>query len=62
MGSTSLSQRVLEVSTNKLMVLAVTGVERSDLGEPRRVLSTLESIGIQANWTHKYDNLVRKIA
>jgi len=56
------SQRVLEVSTKNLMVLAVRDIEWSDLGEPGRVLSTLENIGIQTDWILKKENLVRKIA
>ena len=54
------SQRVLEESTDKLMVLAVKDIEWSDLGDPGRVLSTLENIGIRADWTLRYDNLVYK--
>ncbi|MFI5323471.1 MAG: sugar phosphate nucleotidyltransferase [Thermodesulfobacteriota bacterium] len=54
------SQRVLEVSTDKLLVLAVKDIEWSDLGDPGRVLTTLKNIGIRADWTHRYDNLARK--
>jgi len=56
------SQRVLEVSTDNLMVLAVKDVEWSDLGEPGRVLSTLKNIGMRADWNLKYEDLARKIA
>jgi mannose-1-phosphate guanylyltransferase len=56
------SHRVLEVSTENLLTLAVKDVEWSDLGEPGRVLSTLESIGMKTEWSHKKGSLVRKIA
>ncbi|MEW6143429.1 MAG: sugar phosphate nucleotidyltransferase [Thermodesulfobacteriota bacterium] len=56
------SHRVLEVSTEDLLTLAVKDVEWSDLGEPGRVLSTLENIGIMTEWSHKKGNLTRKIA
>ena len=56
------SQRVLEVSTESLLAFAVTGVQWSDLGEPGRVLSTLENIGIKTEWNLKKGDLARKIA
>jgi mannose-1-phosphate guanylyltransferase len=56
------SHRVLEVSTGNLLTLAVKDMEWSDLGEPGRVLSTLESIGVTTEWSHKKGNLTRKIA
>jgi mannose-1-phosphate guanylyltransferase len=59
---TNFSHRVLEVSTENLLTLAVKDVEWSDLGEPGRVLSTLESIGITTEWSLKKNNLARKIA
>jgi len=56
------SQRVLEVSTESLLAFAVRDVQWSDLGEPGRVLSTLENIGIKTEWNLKKEDLARKIA
>lgn len=56
------SHRVLEVSTGSLLAFAVKGVEWSDLGEPGRVLSTLENTGIKTEWSLKKAAPARKIA
>jgi len=56
------SHRVLEVSTRNLLTLAVKDVEWSDLGEPGRVLSTIENSGIKTEWSLKKGNLAFKIA
>jgi len=56
------SHRVLEVSTENLLTLAVKDVDWSDLGEPGRVLSTIESTGIKTEWSLKKGNLACKIA
>lgn len=56
------SHRVLEVSTQNLLALAVKDVEWSDLGEPGRVLSTIENTGIKTEWSLKKGNLAFKIA
>lgn len=57
---TNFSHRVLEACAEDLMVLKVRNVDWSDLGEPRRVLSTLENMGINTEWTVTAEGLVRK--
>lgn len=59
---TNFSHRVLEVSTESLLAFAVKDVEWSDLGEPGRVLSTIENTGIKTEWNLKKGNLARKFA
>ena len=59
---TNFSQRVLEVSTESLLTFAVKDVEWSDLGEPGRVLSTLENMGVKTEWNLKKEDLARKTA
>jgi mannose-1-phosphate guanylyltransferase len=54
------SHRVLEACAEDLMVLKVRNVDWSDLGEPRRVLSTLENMGINTEWNVTAEGLVRK--
>lgn len=59
---TNFSQRVLEVSTQSLLAFAVKDVHWSDLGEPGRVLSTIENTGIKTEWNLKKVALARKFA
>ncbi len=59
---TNFSHRVLEVSTESLLAFAVKGVEWSDLGEPGRVLSTLENLGVKRDWSLEKGDLVLKTA
>jgi mannose-1-phosphate guanylyltransferase len=49
-NETNFSSEVLEKATNELYVLRVADVIWSDWGEPRRVLGTLESLGMQPDW------------
>jgi mannose-1-phosphate guanylyltransferase len=56
--ATNFSHQVLEVCTEDLMVLKVRNVDWSDLGEPQRVLSTLESTGRKLEWTNNAYKLV----
>lgn len=56
------SHRVLEPSTRNLLTLAIKDVEWSDLGDPGRVLSTLENIGVKTEWSLRKDDPVLKIA
>jgi mannose-1-phosphate guanylyltransferase len=44
------SSEVLEAFPSELAVLPVRGVEWNDLGEPSRVMDTLERIGIRPEW------------
>ena len=57
---TNFSHRVLEACAEDLMVLKVRNVDWCDLGEPRRVLTTLENMGINTEWTVTAEGLVRK--
>lgn len=47
---TNFSTDVLERSSEMLRVLRVANVGWSDLGEPARVIGTLNTLGVQANW------------
>lgn len=44
------SSEVLEKCSDELMVMRVSNVGWSDWGEPERVISTLNSIGVQPRW------------
>jgi mannose-1-phosphate guanylyltransferase len=50
LGETNFSTDVLERSADMLRVLRVSNVGWSDLGEPARVIGTLNTLGVQANW------------
>jgi mannose-1-phosphate guanylyltransferase len=47
---TNFSTEVLERSAEMLRVLRVANVGWSDLGEPARVIGTLNTLGVQTNW------------
>jgi mannose-1-phosphate guanylyltransferase len=49
---TNFSSEVLERSADRLMVMRVSGVSWSDLGEPQRVVSTLTTLGVRTEWMH----------
>jgi len=59
-NAANFSQQVLEVCTGDLIVLRVENVDWCDLGETRRVLSTLESTGIKSEWNINAYNSVSK--
>jgi mannose-1-phosphate guanylyltransferase len=44
------SSDILEKATDSLMVMRVADVGWSDLGEPQRVLGTLNQLGINTHW------------
>lgn len=48
--SVDFSKHVLQSRTDNLGVLRVSGVEWTDLGEPNRVLTVLERMGLHPNW------------
>jgi len=48
--SSNFSHEVLAIRPNDLAVMQVSEVGWSDLGEPRRVFSTLQQIGLQTQW------------
>ena len=47
---TNFSSEVLEQSSDRLLVMRVSDVGWSDLGEPQRVIGALESLGLQPQW------------
>jgi mannose-1-phosphate guanylyltransferase len=47
---TNFSSEVLERSADKLLVMRVSGVNWSDLGEPQRVVNTLTTLGVRTDW------------
>lgn len=49
-GDTNFSSDVLERSADVLRVLRVGNVGWSDLGEPARVIGTLNTLGVQTQW------------
>jgi len=49
-GETNFSSGVLEKAADELYVLRVADIEWSDLGEPQRVLGTLENLGLRMDW------------
>ena len=49
-AESNFSHEVLATSPEDLMVMRVGDVGWSDLGEPARVLSTMQRIGLEASW------------
>ena len=49
-NETNFSTDILEKATEQLMVMRVGNVGWSDLGEPNRVLGTLNQLGIKPEW------------
>jgi hypothetical protein len=47
---TNFSGEVLEKSSDELLVLRVGDVGWCDWGEPERVVTTLENLGVQTEW------------
>jgi hypothetical protein len=47
---TNFSSEVLERSAADLLVMRVSDVGWSDLGEPERVIGTLNNLGLQPQW------------
>lgn len=50
LGEINFSHQVLARRSDRLGVLRVTGVRWNDLGEPRRVLASLDMAGIRPQW------------
>ena len=44
------SHQVLALKPERLAVLKVTGVRWNDLGEPKRVMASLDMAGIRPRW------------
>jgi mannose-1-phosphate guanylyltransferase len=50
MGEINFSHQVLALCPERLAVLKVTGVRWNDLGEPKRVMASLDMAGIRPHW------------
>ncbi len=50
---TNFSDRVLAVVPERLAVLKVTGIKWSDLGEPKRVLTSIRTAGVRPRWVEQ---------
>jgi mannose-1-phosphate guanylyltransferase len=54
LGETNFSDRVLALVPERLAVLKVTGIKWSDLGEPNRVLTSIQLAGLRPPWMENY--------
>lgn len=54
LGETNFSDRVLALVPERLAVLKVTGIKWSDLGEPNRVLASIQLAGLRPPWMENY--------
>jgi mannose-1-phosphate guanylyltransferase len=50
---TNFSDRVLALVPERLAVLKVSGIKWSDLGEPKRVLTSIRTAGVRPRWVEK---------
>jgi mannose-1-phosphate guanylyltransferase len=53
LGETNFSDRVLAAVPERLTVLKVSGIKWSDLGEPKRVLASIQTAGVRPRWMEK---------
>jgi hypothetical protein len=51
---TNFSDGVLALVPERLAVLKVTGIKWSDLGEPNRVLASIQLAGLRPPWIENY--------
>jgi mannose-1-phosphate guanylyltransferase len=51
---TNFSDRVLARVPERLAVLKVSGIKWSDLGEPKRVLASIQTAGVRPRWMENY--------
>jgi mannose-1-phosphate guanylyltransferase len=54
LGEINFSDRVLELVPERLTVLKVSGIKWNDLGEPKRVLASIQTAGARPLWMEKY--------
>jgi mannose-1-phosphate guanylyltransferase len=54
LGETNFSDRVLALVPERLAVLQVSGIKWSDLGEPNRVLASIQLAGLRPPWMENY--------
>jgi hypothetical protein len=52
------SRRVLALRAERLAVLAVAGLRWNDLGEPKRVVESLNMAGVRPGWAENEVQLV----
>ena len=57
LGETNFSDRVLALVPERLAVLKVTGIKWSDLGEPNRVLASIQLAGLRPPWTENTEGV-----
>jgi mannose-1-phosphate guanylyltransferase len=53
LGETNFSDRVLALVPERLAVLKVSGIKWNDLGEPKRVLASIQTAGVRPLWMEK---------
>jgi hypothetical protein len=51
---TNFSHRVLALVPERLAVLKVSGIKWNDLGEPNRVLASIQLAGLRPPWMENY--------
>ena len=54
LGETNFSDRVLALVPERLAVLKVSGIKWSDLGQPNRVLASIQLAGLRPPWMENY--------
>lgn len=54
LGETNFSDRVLALAPERLTVLKVSGIKWNDLGEPKRVLASIQTAGTRPRWMENY--------
>jgi hypothetical protein len=54
LGEINFSDRVLALVPERLTVLKVSGVKWNDLGEPKRVIASIQTAGARPLWIEKY--------
>jgi hypothetical protein len=50
LAEVNFSHQVLALKPERLAVLKVTGVRWNDLGEPKRVMASLDMAGVRPQW------------
>jgi mannose-1-phosphate guanylyltransferase len=54
LGETNFSDRVLALVPERLTVLKVSGIKWNDLGEPKRVLASIQTAGARPRWMENH--------
>lgn len=54
LDETNFSDRVLALVPERLTVLKVSGIKWNDLGEPKRVLASIQTAGVRPRWMENY--------